>query len=81
MASLLDKSLNSSSNGEPRFTMLETIHEYALESWRKAGTSRFTTTARKFFWHGLKLQDAMPDRIEQNTTTCAGRWTGIYRTM
>jgi predicted ATPase/DNA-binding SARP family transcriptional activator len=53
---LLDKHLLqrvSSDGGEPRFTMLETIREYALERLAERGEARATQQAHAQYYHAL----------------------------
>ena len=70
LASLLDKSLiqqKTGSTGDSRFTMLETIHEYALEKLAKSGDEQ--DLRRRHADYFLALAEAARrdahDRIEQ----------------
>ena len=63
VSSLLDKSLlrqEEGPNGEPRFVMLETIHEYAREKLRESGEAEEIRRAHKEYFLTL-AEEAEPE--------------------
>jgi predicted ATPase len=67
VAALVDQSLvrqNEGPDGEPRFTMLETIHEYALE--RLAGSGEIDVVWRRHAEYFLALAEAAEPHLRRH---------------
>jgi hypothetical protein len=75
LAALLDKSLlkqEEAATGEPRFAMLETIREYALERLEASGETE--AIRQQFATYYLELAEAAAPQLE-----CAGQETWLDR--
>src|SRR5215204_4636370 len=83
VSSLLDKSLlrqEEGSNGEPRFVMLETIHEYARERLKASGESEETRRLHAEYFLAL-AEEAEPELSGADQLACLERLEAEHDNM